>query len=72
MSELPPNPFQEQQTNEEPQLPPQPKPQTQQQHYANQVPVELVSLPSKGAVYPLGHPLCNEQAVEIRCMSRTR
>jgi len=65
--QLPPNPFSEQQTQNE-----QPKQQTQQQQYHQQVPVELITLPSKGAVYPIGHPLSNEQAVEIRCMSRTR
>jgi len=75
MSEqLPSNPFAEQQpTNEQPQVQQRPQTQqtqqTQQQHYA-QVPVEAVTLPSKGAIYPLGHPLCNEEAVEIRCMSR--
>ncbi len=68
MSELPPNPFADQpQANEQ-----APKPQTQQQYYNQQIPVEVVTLPSKGTVYPIGHPLCNEEAVEIRCMSRKR
>jgi hypothetical protein len=62
--QLPQNPFQQEPQVEQTQQ----KTQTQQQYYS-QVPVELVTLPSKGAVYPVGHPLCNEQAVEIRCMS---
>lgn len=33
------------------------------------IPIESVSLPSKGIVYQLGHPLCNEENVEIRCMT---
>lgn len=32
------------------------------------VPVEGVPLPSKGLVYSLDHPLCNEEMVDIRCM----
>ena len=36
---------------------------------AYQVPVELISLPSKGAVYPLGSPLANEETVEIKTMT---
>lgn len=69
--QLPSNPFAEQQpVHEQPQVQ-QSRQQTQQQHYA-QIPVEAVTLPSKGVVYPIGHPLCNEEAVEIRCMSRKR
>lgn len=34
-----------------------------------EIPVESVSLPSKGSIYPLGHPLCNETEVEIKCMT---
>jgi hypothetical protein len=62
MSELPPNPFSQA---------PQSTPQPSQQPVQYQVPVELVTLPSKGILYPLGHPLCNEQHIEIKCMSAT-
>lgn len=34
-----------------------------------EVPVELVSLPSKGLLYPQTHPLYNEEAVEIKAMT---
>lgn len=34
-----------------------------------QVPVESVTLPSGGKLYPLGHPLCNETHVQIKCMT---
>jgi hypothetical protein len=34
-----------------------------------QVPVELIALPSKGLVYPVGHPLANEESVEIKAMT---
>lgn len=33
------------------------------------IPVELVSLPSKGLVYPPEHPFSNIEEAEIRCMS---
>jgi hypothetical protein len=33
------------------------------------IPVESVQLPSQGLVYPVGHPLCNEKSVEIRCLT---
>ena len=33
------------------------------------VPVETVTLPSQGLVYPLGHPLSNEKQVDIKCMT---
>lgn len=33
------------------------------------IPVESVSLPSQGLLYPPDHPLHGEQAVEIRCMT---
>ena len=35
----------------------------------NQIPVDVVALPSKGLVYPLDHPLSNEDETEIRCMT---
>jgi len=65
MSETPPI-----QTNEVFQEPPpqahsQPVVQTRQ----HSVPVESVALPSKGKLYPLDHPLCNEEHVDIRCMT---
>jgi hypothetical protein len=34
-----------------------------------QVPVENVTLPSKGLVYPVGHPLSNEESLEIKCLT---
>lgn len=34
-----------------------------------EIPVELVMLPSKGSVYPIGHPLSNEETVEIKAMT---
>ena len=44
------------------------------QQYAKQelgveIPVDAVPLPSKGTVYPLGHPLCNADVVEYRSMT---
>lgn len=33
------------------------------------IPVESVTLPSQGLVYPVGHPLNNEQKVDIKCMT---
>lgn len=33
------------------------------------IPVESVTLPSQGKIYPLGHPLNNEKQVEIKCMT---
>lgn len=33
------------------------------------VPVESITLPSNGLVYPLGHPLSNEDAIEIKAMT---
>jgi hypothetical protein len=33
------------------------------------VPIESVTLPSKGLAYPIGHPLNNEEVVEIKCMT---
>jgi len=33
------------------------------------VPTEFVELPSKGKFYPQEHPLCNEEAIEIRYMT---
>ena len=34
-----------------------------------EIPVELVSLPSKGLIYSSDHALCGEERVEIRCMT---
>jgi hypothetical protein len=34
-----------------------------------QVPAELVALPSRGLVYPIGSPLSNEETVEIKSMT---
>ena len=31
-----------------------------------EVPVESVGLPSKGLIYPMGHPLSNETMVDIK------
>ena len=44
------------------------------QQYAKQelgveIPVDAVPLPSKGLVYPQGHPLCGAEAVEYRAMT---
>lgn len=36
---------------------------------SDEVPVELVTLPSQGLIYPLGHPLNGEKQVEIKCMT---
>lgn len=33
------------------------------------IPVDSISLPSKGLLYSSDHPLCNEASVEIRCMT---
>lgn len=57
------NPFQEAQV-QTPQPQQQMPPQSQYQ-----VPVEIVALPSSGKIYPVGHPLCNEQSVEIKAMT---
>jgi hypothetical protein len=35
----------------------------------DEIPVESVTLPSQGLIYPLGHPLNNEKQVEIKCMT---
>jgi hypothetical protein len=35
----------------------------------NEIPVEIVSLPSKGMLYPQEHPLYNEESVEIKAMT---
>lgn len=45
------------------QLPPQ------QQSARDQIPVDIVALPSKGLAYSLDHPLCNAAETEIRCMT---
>jgi hypothetical protein len=34
-----------------------------------EIPVEIVSLPSKGLLYPQEHPLYNEESVEIKAMT---
>lgn len=34
-----------------------------------EIPTEAVPLPSRGAVYPTGHPLHNQETVEIRAMT---
>ena len=33
------------------------------------VPTEYVDLPSKGLLYPEGHPLCGKDTIEIRYMT---
>lgn len=49
---------------------PPPPPQTRvAQQVGFDIPVESVSLPSKGRLYALDHPLANETEVEIRCMT---
>lgn len=52
----------------------QPPPQQPQLNKLSQevgfdIPVESVPLPSKGAIYPVGHPLSNETNVDIKCMT---
>lgn len=44
-------------------------PNSIQQQSGYQVPVELITLPSKGIAYPAGHPLFNERTVEIKSMT---
>jgi hypothetical protein len=39
------------------------------QQHRTEVPVEIVTLPSKGSVYPVGHPLSNEETVEIKALT---
>lgn len=39
------------------------------QNSITDIPVDLVPLPSKGALYDQSHPLYNEESVEIRCMT---
>jgi hypothetical protein len=34
-----------------------------------EIPVDRISLPSKGLIYPPGHPLCNEDGVEIKSLT---
>jgi len=34
-----------------------------------EIPVTDVTLPSKGKIYSLDHPLCNEESVEIKCLT---
>jgi len=34
-----------------------------------EIPIETVSLPSNGLVYPLDHPLANVETVDIKCMT---
>jgi hypothetical protein len=33
-----------------------------------EIPVDRIALPSKGLIYPVGHPLCNEDAVDVKCL----
>jgi hypothetical protein len=42
--------------------------QVQQVSSIPQIPAELISLPSKGLIYPVGSPLANEESVEIKAM----
>lgn len=63
------NPFQEGFSNAATPEPTKVQQPVLQQQSPYQVPVELVSLPSKGSVYPMGHPLSNEEAVEIKAMT---
>lgn len=60
--QMPPAQEQQQDTN-----PPQPQQQPPRGPY--QVPVELIALPSKGLVYPVGSPLANEETLEIKTMT---
>lgn len=51
---------------------PQPQPaqlSSLSQEVGFEIPVEAVTLPSKGLVYSPDHPLCNEDKVEIKCMT---
>lgn len=41
----------------------------QQTQQVEQVPTDLVPLPSKGVVYPPGHPFCGKEAVAIKSMT---
>lgn len=59
------SPFEQAELNKQSQQS-QPQQQASSQY---QVPVEVVALPSAGKVYPIGHPLCNEQALEIKAMT---
>ena len=34
-----------------------------------EIPVESITLPSKGKVYSVDHPLCNQEKIEIKCMT---
>ena len=43
--------------------------QPQSQGLSFVVPTEFVELPSQGKFYPGGHPLCNEEVVEIKYMT---
>jgi hypothetical protein len=61
MSETPESPFQT--------PPQQPQLNSLSQEVGYEVPVESVSLPSKGLIYALDHPLCNEDRVDIKCMT---
>ncbi len=49
--------------------PPLPSPNRVAQQSGFEIPVEVVPLPSKGAVYNVDNPLCNEQNVEIKAMT---
>ena len=60
------NPFQEEPSKLTVEQKPTQQQQTQGQY---QVPVEIVALPSAGQIYPVGHPLCNEQSLEIKAMT---
>lgn len=62
------NPFQQEGTNQNAGGEQQQQ-QSQPQQNSYQVPVELVTLPSRGSIYPVGHPLCGEQTVEIKAMT---
>ena len=53
--------------NRQPQQAPSPAPVQSNLSFA--VPTEFVELPSKGAFYPSGHPLHNQETVEIKFMT---
>ena len=40
-----------------------------QDEFGLEIPTEAVPLPSRGAVYPVDHPLYNQETIEIRSMT---
>jgi hypothetical protein len=63
------NPFQQPLPPQTQELVSEAQPPQQPPRGPYQVPVELVALPSKGLVYPVGSPLANEETLEIKSMT---